>query len=46
MGKTVSQKEFSEILGVSTARIRQLDKEDAFEKVGRGKYDLTKSIQK
>ena len=44
--KTVSQKEFSEILGVTTARIRQLDKEDAFEKVGRCKYHLAKSIQK
>lgn len=44
--KTISQKESSEILGVSTARIRQLDKDEVFVKIGRGKYDLSKSIQK
>lgn len=44
--ETVSQSQLSAILGISTSRIRQLDKEDAFEKVGRGKYDLSKSIQK
>ena len=44
--ETVSQAQLSVILGISTSRIRQLDKENALVKIGRGKYDLPKSIQK
>lgn len=44
--ETVSQSQLSAILGLSTSRIRQLDKDDVFEKIGRGKYDLPKTIQK
>lgn len=44
--QTVSQTQLALIIGVSTSRIRQLDKESAFVKVGRGKYDLPQSIQK
>lgn len=41
----VSSSQLAKILGYTTARIRQLDKENAFVKVGRGKYDVTASIQ-
>lgn len=44
--ETVSQTQLALILSLSTSRIRQLDKDNAFEKVGRGKYDLSKSIQR
>lgn len=41
----VSSEEISQIFGVSTARIRQLTKENAVIRVGHGKYHLPKSIQ-
>lgn len=44
--ETVSQAQLSVILGLSTSRIRQLDKDNVFEKIGRGKYDLPKTVQK
>lgn len=44
--QTVSQSQLALMLGISTSRIRQLDKEEAFVKIGRGKYDLPKSIQR
>ncbi len=40
----VTTSELAKILGYTTARIRQLEKENAFVKVDRGQYDLTKSI--
>lgn len=47
-GKTVvvSTAEISEILGLSDRRIRQLEKEGALVKIGRGKYDLKASVQR
>lgn len=46
IAETVSQAQLSVILGISTSRIRQLDKEKVFEKVGRGRYNLSNSIKK
>lgn len=42
----VTTKEISEILGLSDRRIRQLVDENALVRIGHGKYDLAKSIQK
>lgn len=42
---TVSTSELAELLGVSTRRVRQLDREKRFEKVGRGRYALAGSIR-
>lgn len=42
----VSTKQLSEIMGVSTRRINQLEAEGAFLKIARGKFDLAASIRK
>ncbi|WP_445506712.1 hypothetical protein [Niallia sp. 03190] len=44
--KAVSTSELGEILGLSTRRIQQLANDDAFVKLGRGQFDLKKSIKK
>jgi len=43
----ISTLELAEILGISDRRIQQLssETEKVFEKIGRGKYDLVKSVQ-
>jgi phage terminase Nu1 subunit (DNA packaging protein) len=43
--EVITQSKLALMFGISTSRIRQLDKEEAFVKVGRGKYDLAQSIQ-
>lgn len=40
----VTSAELAKILGFSTARIRQLEAEKAFKKVGHGKYNLNETI--
>ncbi|CAM4111609.1 hypothetical protein [Mesobacillus thioparans] len=42
----VSTKQLSEIMGVSTRRINQLEAEGAFLKVARGKFDLAASFRR
>lgn len=42
----VSTKQLSEIIGVSTRRINQLEAEGAFAKIAHGKFDLALSIRR
>lgn len=44
VGITVTRKALADLFGLSTKRISQLTEENVLEKVGRGTYDLTKSV--